>query len=150
MASSSGSKLGVFPAAGGLGGSIVKHLLPLIPADNLILIARNPDKLAAESRAGAVVRKADYDDDASLDRVFDGIGALFLISYASCEHEHRSKVRLFSSLLYATKIGFSYPGGCLVRCTAKPSISPVAAGSITSSTPAWPLPARQATTPRAL
>jgi uncharacterized protein YbjT (DUF2867 family) len=96
MASSSGSKLGVFPAAGGLGGSTVKHLLPLIPADSLILIARNPDKLAAESRTGAVVRKADYDDDASLDRVFDGIGALFLISYASCEHEHRSKVRLFS------------------------------------------------------
>ncbi|KAL1981324.1 hypothetical protein VTN96DRAFT_2765 [Rasamsonia emersonii] len=86
-----GSKLGIFPAAGGLGGSTIKHLLPRIPAANLVLIARYPDKLAAESAAGAVVRRADYDDEASLQRVFDGIGALFLISYASCEYEHRAE-----------------------------------------------------------
>jgi uncharacterized protein YbjT (DUF2867 family) len=87
------SKVGVFPASGGLGGSTVQHLLPLVPASNLVFIARNPDKLAAESRQGAVVRRADYDDPSTLERVFEGIGALFLISYASCEHEHRSKVR---------------------------------------------------------
>lgn len=37
------------------------------------------------------MRRADYDDESSLQRVFDGVGALFLISYASCEHEHRSR-----------------------------------------------------------
>ncbi|KAH8689986.1 NmrA-like family protein [Talaromyces proteolyticus] len=84
-------KLGIFPATGGLGGSTVKHLLSLVPASRVILIARNPDKLAAESRLGVVVRRADYDDTATLERVFDGVGALFLISYASCEHEHRSR-----------------------------------------------------------
>jgi uncharacterized protein YbjT (DUF2867 family) len=87
-----GSKLGIFPASGGLGGSTVKHLLPLVPPADLVLIARHPDKLATESATGAVVRRADYDDDASLQRVFDGIGALFLISYASCENEHRVDV----------------------------------------------------------
>ncbi|KUL89315.1 hypothetical protein ZTR_03745 [Talaromyces verruculosus] len=84
-------KIGIFPASGSLGGSIVKHLSSLIPASSLILIARRPDSLAEYSRQGAVVRRADYDDDSSLNRVFDGVGVLFLISYPSCEHEHRSR-----------------------------------------------------------
>ncbi|EED14343.1 NmrA-like family protein [Talaromyces stipitatus ATCC 10500] len=84
-------KIGIFPASGSLGGSTVKHLASLIPASSLILIARKPDTLAECSRQGAVVRRADYDEDSSLNRVFDGVGVLFLISYASCEHEHRSK-----------------------------------------------------------
>lgn len=92
------SKIGVFPASGGLGGSIIKHLQHLVPATNLILIARYPDKLASESGAGATVRRADYDDPASLERVFDGIGALMLISYASFEDEHRIHVSV--TLLY--------------------------------------------------
>lgn len=85
-------KVGIFPASGALGGSVVKHLSSLIPASSLILIARKPDSLAKYSRQGAVVRRADYDEDCSLTRVFDGVGVLFLISYASCEHEHRSRV----------------------------------------------------------
>lgn len=87
-------KIGIFPAAGALGGSIVKHLSSLIPASSLILVARRPDTLAEYSRQGAVVRHADYDEDASLNRAFDGVGVLFLISYASCEHEHRSRVSM--------------------------------------------------------
>ncbi|KAL1999401.1 hypothetical protein VTN02DRAFT_4577 [Thermoascus thermophilus] len=83
------SKIGVFPASGALGGSVVKHLQRLVPASNLILIARYPDKLASESRAGATVRRADYDEPESLERVFDGIGTLMLISYASFEDDHR-------------------------------------------------------------
>jgi hypothetical protein len=35
-----------------------------------------------------------------LERVFEGIGALFLISYASCEHQHRSQVRLYIYILH--------------------------------------------------
>jgi putative NADH-flavin reductase len=87
-------KIGIFPASGSLGGSVVKHLSSLIPASSLILIARRPDTLAEYSRQGAVIRRADYDEDSSLNRAFDGVGVLFLISYASCEHEHRSKVSI--------------------------------------------------------
>ncbi|OKL55469.1 hypothetical protein UA08_09325 [Talaromyces atroroseus] len=83
--------IGIFPASGGLGESTIQHLLKFIPAASLTLLARNPEKRAAESRQGAVVRRADYDDAASLERVFEGISVLFLISYASCEHEHRSR-----------------------------------------------------------
>ncbi|PYH90908.1 NAD(P)-binding protein [Aspergillus ellipticus CBS 707.79] len=81
--------VGVFPAPGGIGGSTVKHLLPRLPPQNLVFIARNPAKLADASAAGATVRKADYDDEASLEHAFDGINILFLISYASVENEYR-------------------------------------------------------------
>ncbi|EAL84494.1 hypothetical protein KXX54_005925 [Aspergillus fumigatus] len=82
-------KIGIFPASGGLGTSIINHLVKLVPASQLILIARNPEKLASFSRDGATIRRADYDDRASLERVFDGVGVLMLISYASFEIQHR-------------------------------------------------------------
>lgn len=88
------SNIGVFPAAGGLGSSIVKHLLNLVPASQLVLIARKPESLSKEAAAGATVRHADYDDPATLDHAFDGVDVLMLISYASFEIEHRFNVPL--------------------------------------------------------
>lgn len=90
----SSPKVGVFPAAGGIGGSTVKHLLLRLPAQDLVFIARHPEKLDFASKARATVRQADYDDDSTLEHAFDGLDALFLISYASVEHEHRSDVRV--------------------------------------------------------
>ncbi|KAJ5101362.1 hypothetical protein NUU61_003584 [Penicillium alfredii] len=83
------AKIGVFPASGGLGSSIVDHLLKLVPAAQLILIVRHPEKLADLSKAGATVRRADYDEPSTLDHAFDGVDTLMLISYASFEIEHR-------------------------------------------------------------
>lgn len=84
--------VGIFPAAGGLGTSIINHLVKRIPADQLILIARKPDSLAHLSRLGATVRRADYEDPSSLERVFDGVDVLMLISYASFEIQYRVEV----------------------------------------------------------
>lgn len=86
-------KIGVFPAAGGLGGSTVNHLSKQVPASQLVLIARKPEKLADFEREGATVRHADYDQPSSLETAFDGVDVLMLISYASFELEHRVKVR---------------------------------------------------------
>ncbi|KAL4792660.1 hypothetical protein BDV19DRAFT_380713 [Aspergillus venezuelensis] len=83
------SRIGVFPAAGGLGSSIIKHLLNLVPASQLILIARKPESLSYAADAGATIRHADYDDPATLDTAFNGVDVLMLISYASFEIEHR-------------------------------------------------------------
>lgn len=91
-------KIGIFPASGGLGTSIINHLVKLVPASQLIPIAHNPEKLASFSRDGATIRRADYDDRASLERVFDGVGVLMLISYASFEIQHRVEV-LFNLVL---------------------------------------------------
>ncbi|KAF7588928.1 hypothetical protein BBP40_005006 [Aspergillus hancockii] len=82
-------KVGIFPAAGGLGTSIINHLVKLIPASHLILIARKPENLTELIRTGATVRQADYEDPSSLDRVFDGVDVLMLISYASFEIQYR-------------------------------------------------------------
>ncbi|KAJ5354834.1 hypothetical protein N7541_005878 [Penicillium brevicompactum] len=85
------AKIGVFPAAGGLGGSTVNHLSKQVPASQLVLIARKPGKLANFERDGATVRQADYDQPSSLETAFDGVDVLMLISYASFELEHRVK-----------------------------------------------------------
>ncbi|PYH49786.1 NmrA-like family protein [Aspergillus saccharolyticus JOP 1030-1] len=79
----------VFPAAGALGTSTIKHLVKLVPASDLVLVARKPDALAELARAGATVRRADYEEPATLDRVFDGVDVLFLVSYASIEIQFR-------------------------------------------------------------
>jgi uncharacterized protein YbjT (DUF2867 family) len=90
------TKLGVFPASGGLGNSIIKHLLPQVPASDLVLVARQPQKLTAVKAAGAEVRKANFEDAASFSNAFEGIDCLFLISYASLTDEYRAKVRCHS------------------------------------------------------
>jgi uncharacterized protein YbjT (DUF2867 family) len=86
------SRIGIFPAAGGLGSSILTHLLELVPASQLTLIARKPDSLSDAAEAGATLRYADYDDPAALDRAFEDVDVLMLISYASFEIEYRVNV----------------------------------------------------------
>jgi uncharacterized protein YbjT (DUF2867 family) len=84
--------IGVFPASGGLGGSVVRHLMKVVPPSQVTLCVRYPDKLAKEKALGAIVRRADYNDRVSLDPAFEGVDVLNLISYASSEVEHRIKV----------------------------------------------------------
>ncbi|KAF9871886.1 NmrA-like family protein [Colletotrichum karsti] len=84
-------KVGIFPAAGGIGGGTVKHILKRLSPEDLILIARHPEKLAAAKDLGAEVRQADFDDDTAIQTSFRGIDILFLISYASVEHEYRTE-----------------------------------------------------------
>ncbi|THV53862.1 hypothetical protein BGAL_0040g00230 [Botrytis galanthina] len=103
----SSHKVGVFPASGGIGGSTVKHLLPRLPAQDLVFIARNPAKLESAKSAGADVRQADYDDDNSLQNAFQGIDTLFLISYASVEYEHRAE-RHRTAIDFALRSGVKY------------------------------------------
>ncbi|KAJ5378064.1 uncharacterized protein N7496_005473 [Penicillium cataractarum] len=85
-------RIGVFPASGGLGTSIVNHLTKLVSASQLVLIARNPDKWTRLGQAGATLRKADYDQPSTLDNAFDGVDVLILISYASFEIRRRVEV----------------------------------------------------------
>lgn len=86
-------RIGVFPASGGLGTSIVTHLIHLIPASQLVLIARNPAKWSELGDQGATLRSADYDDPTTLENAFQGVDVLMLISYASFEIQHRVDVR---------------------------------------------------------
>ncbi|KAJ5943834.1 hypothetical protein N7516_004002 [Penicillium verrucosum] len=86
-----GAKIGVFPASGALGSSIVNHVVKLIPESELVLSARYPEKLHDLKQAGATVRRADYDEPSTLDTAFEGVDVLMLVSYASFEIDHRVK-----------------------------------------------------------
>ncbi|THW62901.1 NAD(P)-binding protein [Aureobasidium pullulans] len=68
--SQSSAKTAIFPASGGLGGSTSKHLLDNLPATEIVLIARNPQKISkAWTYVGVETRYADYDKEETLKNV---------------------------------------------------------------------------------
>lgn len=101
-------KIALFPACGGLAAGILKQLLHLVPASELLLVARKPEKLEHLSCEGATVRYADYDVPASLGQVFEGASVLMLVSYASIEIEYRANVSYILTYL-------APPPGILMR-----------------------------------
>jgi NAD(P)H dehydrogenase (quinone) len=63
-----------------LGRLVVEQLLDKVPANDIVAAVRNPDKAADLAARGVEVRVADYDDPATLDAAFSGIGKLLFIS----------------------------------------------------------------------
>src|SRR5690606_33966985 len=55
-------------------------LLERVPAEDLVLLSRTPDKLAQFAEQGARVRHADFDDPASLRKAMEGGERMLLIS----------------------------------------------------------------------
>jgi len=94
--------VGVFPASGKLAESTTKHLVKLIPAGQLILINRYPDKVPKEYVAqGAQVREASYESSPEhFVEVLAGVDVLFLVSYPSFVHEYRVKVRRQTAICF--------------------------------------------------
>lgn len=88
------TKIGIFPASGGLGGSTYRHLLELVPNSCVTLVCRRPEKVEAEyKQTGVTVRRATYESTPhELELAFSGLDVLFLISYPSHVHEYRVKV----------------------------------------------------------
>jgi NAD(P)H dehydrogenase (quinone) len=67
-------------STGALGKEIINALLKLIPAEQIVALARDPEKAADLSAAGITVRKGDYSDYDSLLAAFSGIEKLLMIS----------------------------------------------------------------------
>lgn len=73
-------KILVTGATGKLGSKVVESLLKSIPASELAVSVRNPEK-AEELRArGVEVRQGDFDRPETLDNAFTGINRLLIIS----------------------------------------------------------------------
>jgi NAD(P)H dehydrogenase (quinone) len=73
-------KILVTGATGQLGSQIVEALLKIIPANELAVSVRNPEK-ATELRArGVDVRHGDFDKPETLDAAFSGVDRLLIIS----------------------------------------------------------------------
>lgn len=70
-------KIAVTSASGKLGASIVKHLIKEIGEDNVIGIARTPEKAA---HLGIEIRKGDYNNRQEYNDALQGIDAVLLVS----------------------------------------------------------------------
>jgi NAD(P)H dehydrogenase (quinone) len=67
-------------ATGELGRMVIDYLLEEVPASELILVTRRPEKLAAMASRGAQVRRGDFDEPESLVPAFTGADKMLLIS----------------------------------------------------------------------
>lgn len=69
-------------ANGAFGRAAATRLLERVPRGELVLTTRTPERLADLSERGAQVRRADFDDPASLRKAFAGGTKMLLISTA--------------------------------------------------------------------
>lgn len=67
-------------ATGGLGGTVVEHLLELIPADQIGVSVRDVTKARHFANRGVRVRQGSYDDPSSLRDSFAGADQVLLVS----------------------------------------------------------------------
>lgn len=100
-------KLLVTGAAGHLGQLVIAHLLDTLklPASRIIATTRDPAKLAALAAKGVTVRKADFDDVASLTTAFAGAQRLLLISTDALDRPGHRLAQHKNALAAAAKAG---------------------------------------------
>jgi NAD(P)H dehydrogenase (quinone) len=73
-------KYGITGASGTLGQLTTEALLKRVPAADVVLITRDPGKLADAAAGGADVRAGDFTDPATLPEAFAGVDRLLVIS----------------------------------------------------------------------
>ncbi|MFE8698556.1 SDR family oxidoreductase [Cytobacillus sp. FJAT-53684] len=73
-------KILVTGATGKLGSKVVESLLKSVPANNLVVSVRNPEKAKDLRKRGVEVRQGDFDRPETLDDAFTGIDRLLIIS----------------------------------------------------------------------
>jgi NAD(P)H dehydrogenase (quinone) len=111
-------KIIVTGASGHFGNAAAKLLLDQVPAEDLVLLSRSPDKLAGFAEAGAQVRQADFDDPASLRPAMEGGERMLLIStvrVGSRVEQHTAAVEAAKAagvkhVVYTSLLGVRTPG----------------------------------------
>lgn len=99
-------KILVTGASGKLGALVVETLLKSVPADQLAVSVRDPDKAEALRARGVDVRQGDFDRPETLDAAFAGIDRLLLISTAG---DNETRIRQHAAAVAAAqraKVGF--------------------------------------------
>jgi NAD(P)H dehydrogenase (quinone) len=72
--------IGITGANGNLGQLVIKNLLQIIPATQIVAAVRNPEKAGNLHPLGVQIREADYDRPETLTQAFNGVEKLLLIS----------------------------------------------------------------------
>jgi NAD(P)H dehydrogenase (quinone) len=67
-------------ATGALNGATVDHLLARVPASEIVVVTRDPDRAQHFADRGIGVRRGDYADPGSLPMAFQGADQLLLVS----------------------------------------------------------------------
>ncbi|MFK7691704.1 SDR family oxidoreductase [Paenibacillus sp. HJGM_3] len=93
-------KLLVTGATGKLGTKIVEALLKSVPANELAVSVRNPEKAEAFRSRGVDVRLGDFDRPETLDTAFAGIDRLLIIS---TDGDNETRVRQHSNAVAAAE-----------------------------------------------
>jgi NAD(P)H dehydrogenase (quinone) len=111
-------KIIVTGASGQFGSAASRLLLEQVPAEDLILLSRTPDNLAEFAERGADVRRADFDDPASLLTAMAGGERMLLIStvrVGSRVEQHTAAIEAAKAngvkhVAYTSLLGVREPG----------------------------------------
>jgi len=95
-------------AAGHLGRRVLELLLAAPGARTLIATTRRPDELADLAARGVVVRRADFDDPASLDAAFAGADRALLISTDAVDRPGRRVVQHAAAIEALQRAGVAH------------------------------------------
>ena len=100
-------------ATGDLGQMVTEYLLDGVPASELILVTRRPEKLAHMDARGATVRRGDFDQPDTLVDAFAGAERMLLISTARVGgrvEQHRNAIEAAKKagvkhIVYTSSVG---------------------------------------------
>jgi NAD(P)H dehydrogenase (quinone) len=110
-------------ASGDLGSRVAGALIETLPPGELILASRNPSALEAFAQRGAEVRRADFDEPASLQAAFAGVERVLLISTGIVGEERRRQHRAaleaardagVGHVFYTSSVGMHPDNPCFV------------------------------------
>ncbi|WP_417898137.1 SDR family oxidoreductase [Bacillus haimaensis] len=93
-------KLLVTGATGKLGSKVVEALLETVPADQLAVSVRNPEKAEGLRARGVEVRQGDFDQPETLDAAFAGIDRLLIIS---ADGDNEARIRQHTNAVAAAE-----------------------------------------------
>lgn len=91
-------KMLVTGATGKLGTKVVETLLKTVPADQLAVSVRNPEKAEGLRARGVEVRQGDFDRPDTLDSAFSGINRLLIIS---ADGDNETRIRQHTNAVAA-------------------------------------------------
>ncbi|WHY59828.1 SDR family oxidoreductase [Cytobacillus firmus] len=93
-------RLLVTGATGKLGSKIVDALLKTVPANQLAVSVRNPEKAEGIKTRGVEVRQGDFDRPETLDTAFKGIDRLLIIS---ADGDNETRIRQHTNAVAASE-----------------------------------------------
>ncbi|MCM3784698.1 SDR family oxidoreductase [Neobacillus mesonae] len=93
-------KIGLTGATGHFGSIVAETLLKTIPAGDLIISVRNPEKAEELKSRGVEVRHGDFDQPSTLEAAFEGLDRLLIVS---ADGDNDTRIRQHKAAVAAAK-----------------------------------------------